>query len=288
MISVSGIEYTPALLRSSAKALSTPFAALAPPNSPTKNEGWAFPASAMLVSTGSSLSAAVFLSPLMSKSISTAWRSPAIFGAWTLRTTATFDRRATTSSIAAAKAGVPVCSERFWIRTLSPAGCLKPASRILSIRPDSPGPLAFGSICFVPIWPPRAKATTTRASQPKVAVFQWAALQRPMRAARLRFWFSLRDMRFSFQPLGGVREGVVEGVEGSVRRNRELEAVSEAVVIDGDRDRVLPGVPEQQDVYAVALACGELAGVRGCGTHVSSCHGMSTSLTLVAVVRSAT
>ena len=194
MISVSGIEYTPALFRSSANALSTPFAALAPPNSPTKNEGWAFPASPTLVSTGSSLSAAVSLSPLMSKSISTAWRSPAIFGACTFRTTATFDRRATTSSTAAAKAGVPVCSERFWIRTLSPAGCLKPASRILSIRPDSPGPLAFGSTFFIPIWSPRAKATTTSASQPKVAVFQWAALQRPMRAATLWFWCLLRGM----------------------------------------------------------------------------------------------
>ena len=29
------------------------------------------------------------------------------------------------------------------------------------------------------------KATTTKASQPKTAVFQWLALQRPMRAAML-------------------------------------------------------------------------------------------------------
>jgi hypothetical protein len=34
-------------------------------------------------------------------------------------------------------------------------------------------------------------------------------------------------------PLGGVREGVVEGIEGSVRSDGELKAVSVAVVLDG-------------------------------------------------------
>ena len=53
------------------------------------------------------------------------------------------------------------------------------------MRPDSPGPAVFGSMVFVPTAPPIANAPTTIASQPKVAVFQWAALQRPMRAARL-------------------------------------------------------------------------------------------------------
>src|SRR5262249_949529 len=75
--------------------------------------------------------------------------------------------------------------ERLWIRTFSAAGLLKPASRILSTRPDSPGPVVEASISFEPAMPPSAKATTTKASQPKVAVFQWPALQRPMRAARL-------------------------------------------------------------------------------------------------------
>ena len=157
----------------------------------------------------------------MSKSISTAWRSPAILGACTFRTTATFDRRATTSLTAAANAGVPACSERFWIRTLSPAGCLKPASRILSIRPDSPGPLAFGSICFVPTWPPMPKATTTSASQPKVAVFQWEALQRPMRAARLRFWCVLRGMTIL---LSAARRRTRRG--GRRRRGRDSGATA--------------------------------------------------------------
>ena len=62
------------------------------------------------------------------------------------------------------------------MKTLSGAGCLKPSSRILSMRPDSPGPGAFGSMNFVPIATPRKTATTTNASQPNVAVFQWSAL----------------------------------------------------------------------------------------------------------------
>ena len=59
MISVSGIENTPALLRSCAKAVLTALAALAPPNSPTKKPGWARCASATLLRIGSSLSIAL-------------------------------------------------------------------------------------------------------------------------------------------------------------------------------------------------------------------------------------
>jgi hypothetical protein len=70
------------------------------------------------------------------------------------------------------KAGSATTSERLWIRTFSPAGCLKPAFRILSARPDSPGPAVLGSMFFTPTMPPRAKATTTKPSQPNVAVFQ--------------------------------------------------------------------------------------------------------------------
>ena len=53
------------------------------------------------------------------------------------------------------------------------------------MRPDSPGPAALGSIVLMPTAPPSPNATRTNAIQPNVAVFQWAALQRPMRAARL-------------------------------------------------------------------------------------------------------
>ena len=89
-------------------------------------------------------------------------------------------------------------SVELCIRTFSPAGCGNPASRILSMRPDSPGPGASASIVFMPTMPPIPNATTTNASQPNVAVFQWVALQRPMRAAMLRFECVVRDMPSSF------------------------------------------------------------------------------------------
>ncbi len=78
----------------------------------------------------------------------------------------------TTSWIAAAKAGSFARSERLWIRTFSVAGCLKPSFRILSIRPDWPGPVVFGSMFFTPTMLLSANATTTNPSQPNVAVFQ--------------------------------------------------------------------------------------------------------------------
>ena len=89
----------------------------------------------------------------------------------TFWTASSLERRETTSATAALKAGSFVSRVVLWTRTLSSAGRLKPASRIRSIRPDSPGPGAFGSIDFVPAMP-SAKATTTNASHPKVAVFQ--------------------------------------------------------------------------------------------------------------------
>ena len=79
---------------------------------------------------------------------------------------------ATTSATADVNAGASTSSVPLWISTLSPAGCRNPASRILSMRPDSPGPGALASTVFVPTMPPSPKATTTSASQPNVAVFQ--------------------------------------------------------------------------------------------------------------------
>ena len=61
------------------------------------------------------------------------------------------------------------------------------------------------------------------------------------------------------RPSGRVRVRVVEGVERTLGRDRELEAISDAGVLDGHGEGVLVGVPEQQDVDAVALAGGELA-----------------------------
>jgi hypothetical protein len=61
--------------------------------------------------------------------------------------------------------------------------------------------------------------------------------------------------------LGGIGERVVEGIEGVVRRDWEVEAISDAGVLDRDRERVLVWVPEQGDVDAVAVAGGELSGL---------------------------
>ena len=66
-------------------------------------------------------------------------------------------------------------------------------------------PTAMASGCrIVPTMPPSTNATTTDASHPNVAVFQWAALQRPIRAA----WFLgcvSGDMRAPFKPVGAAR-----------------------------------------------------------------------------------
>jgi len=66
----------------------------------------------------------------------------------------------------------------------------------------------------------------------------------------------------TFRPsLGGIGEWVVEGIEGAVTGDREVEAISDARVLDRDRESVLVWVPEQGDVDAVAVAGGELAGL---------------------------
>ena len=54
---------------------------------------------------------------------------------------------------------------------------------------------------------------------------------------------------------------MVEGVEGSVGRDGETEAVAGLVVLDRDAQRVVAEVPTTLDVDAVALAAGGLAGL---------------------------
>src|SRR5262245_22922779 len=220
----------------------------------------------------------------MSKSTSAEWRSleiwspfPGASGERTFRTSAWCETPATTSLTAASNAGVPAVALVLWIRTFSEAGLVKSLCRIRSIRPDSPGPVVFGFGFFTPTMPPMPKATTTRASQPNVAVFQWAGLPRSMRAARLRglrFGLVLEDtvLLLSVGPRSrGIGERVVEGVECELGRDGELEAVADAVVPDLDGQRVLAWVPEKEDVDSVALPGCELAGVIGAGHLVSSC-----------------
>jgi hypothetical protein len=72
--------------------------------------------------------------------------------------------------------------------------------------------------------------------------------------------------------LGRIGEGVVEGIEGAIRRDRELEAISDTRVLDRNGYRVVARVPEQPDVDAVALANGKFPGL--CGeSHDSSFSG---------------
>jgi len=53
---------------------------------------------------------------------------------------------------------------------------------------------------------------------------------------------------------------VVEGVERTVGRDRELETISNPIVLDGHGESVLAGMPEQQDLDAVAFAGGKFPG----------------------------
>ena len=161
MMSVTGSDSMPAFARSSRKAPSICLSVLASPNSPTKNCGFASWTSATAATTGSIFVAASVESPRMSKSTSAArplgaiWPAfPASRGELTFVTIANFETFATTSAIMARKAGSLAWSVWLCTSTVSPAGCLKPASRILAARPDSPTPEVLLSILVTPTrWP---------------------------------------------------------------------------------------------------------------------------------------
>ena len=191
MISVTGIESSPAFFRSSMKAPSTSLDALAP-KAPTKKSGCASCAAVSAARIGSSLSSASSASPRIWKSTRTERSSAEIWPAFsdssgerTFCTTSIAVTFATTSSIAAWNAGSSTVSVSLWIRMFSPAGCWKPSSRIRAARPDSPTPDVAASICVVPFMIPSANARITKANQPKMAVLRCRALQRPMRPAML-------------------------------------------------------------------------------------------------------
>ena len=97
------------------------------------------------------------------------------------------------SAIAALKAGSLTVSVFDWSSTISAcssivspfASTVKPASSMIrSAVRDSPTLASLSSMYVVPAWMLKKTDATTNASQPKTAVFQWLALQWPMRAAR--------------------------------------------------------------------------------------------------------
>jgi hypothetical protein len=90
----------------------------------------------------------------------------------------------------ASNAGSSALSFVDWMKTISPCSSSfvgKPASTIRSAVLASPTLLSPSSknVVFTMPLALSAKAMKTNASQPKVAVFQWLALHRPMRAAML-------------------------------------------------------------------------------------------------------
>ncbi len=191
MMSVTGMDSSPAFLRSSRKAASISFSPLTP-KEPMNTSGLAAFASPTAAMTGSIFVRASSGSPVISKSMSAAcpaWPTwPAFSGSsgdWTSVTTSTAETLVITSSTAAVNAGSLTVSVSLWMSTLSPAGCTNSSWRSLSIRPDSPTPEVACSILVVPLTMPRAKATTTKPSQPKIAVLRCCALHRPIRPARL-------------------------------------------------------------------------------------------------------
>ncbi len=104
-----------------------------------------------------------------------------------------------------------------WISTLSRAGISKlPSSRICSARRDSPFAIAQGSISRPPTAPDTNTMSTPNAIQPKAAVFQWAALQRPARPARFVVAIAnLQLRRYGFHDVPSGESRRVATITGS-------------------------------------------------------------------------
>jgi hypothetical protein len=83
------------------------------------------------------------------------------------------------------------------------------------------------------------------------------------RRFRVRLALDRRLGRDAWQELGfrrHTRRGV-EGVEGALGRDRELEAIPGAGVLDRNGHGVPAGVPKQENAEAVALASGKFPSV---------------------------
>ena len=190
MPSVSGTAVNSARWKSDAIVSSTDFSPLAEPNPSTVKPGLAASMSSTVVRIGSIRSTAA--TPVSSSSYctSTAWPSGetsfgSSSGERTRETPLAALSSATTSSTTALNSGLEAGSDSCSMNTDSSTVSSKPPlSTICSARRESPASASAGSRVLVPTTLPSATATTTNASHPKIAVLRWAALQRPMRAAR--------------------------------------------------------------------------------------------------------
>ena len=141
--------------------------------------------------TGGTRFAAPSADPFSSNATSAAWPSlencPPLPGASGERNPLTCGRDlslATTAASSALKAGVELPIASLCTSTVSLACSLNPARSSISwARPAWPSDCSRLASLTVPTAFPATIATATNASHPKVAVFQWAALQRPARAA---------------------------------------------------------------------------------------------------------
>ena len=96
-------------------------------------------------------------------------------------------RRLTTSFTAAVTRGSPASTAPLPCTSTCSVTCFgkSAAAMICSPRLDSPLPDSDCSRFVWPMLPPISVATMTKAIQPRIAVLRCAALQRPVRAARL-------------------------------------------------------------------------------------------------------
>ena len=166
------------------------------PNCSTRSSGCASWTAVTASLVGSSRFAASSESPVISNVTraecwSTETGASPVNGEVTSRTSSVRDSRAVASSIVAVNSGSSTSSVLLWIRRCSVFG-LRPASySVCSARPASPENWSAPWIWFLPTALPTTTATTTKASQPKIAVLRWLALQCAARAARLRDLFTV-------------------------------------------------------------------------------------------------
>jgi len=164
--------------------------ALASPNSVTVKPGACRRSAATRASTGFTREPAVSGEPRMSNWTIAAWRSAEIWSGWPLSGpltplacgSARTARSTRWSSLR--KAGSPAACAALRTSTASLACRWKPASvSARSARAGSPLEFSTSVSLAVPASWPRITAAATKASQPKVAVFQCPALQRAARSA---------------------------------------------------------------------------------------------------------